>query len=112
MFNNPRWRSIESPHEWQKLLRASAKGHEKTIVIEDTAWNRRYREFMMTIICTKTFPKKFPTKSLLIAEGERRTQFLLASNPAHIKHEVLDDVLDSLLGLEWRTRNPPNDRNG
>ena len=63
----------------------------------------------MTIITTKQFPARFPNQDVLIAEAERRTEFILASNPDHINPAILDDILDDLLGTEWRQRELPHE---
>ena len=106
MFKDPTWHAIESPQEWQRLRQADQDWHSRTVCFEDTEWNRRFRDFVGIIITTKQFPPLFPTKELLIAEAERRTEFILASNPSHIAPTVLDDILDELLGVEWRSRTP------
>lgn len=101
------WRAIKSPHEERLLRLSDPKSIERCRCFLNTRWNTRYREFSMTIITTKQFPARFPTKALLIAEAERRTEFIFASNPKRFDPSVLDDVLDALLGDEWRHRAPP-----
>ncbi len=98
---------MKSPHEERLVRLSDPKWIERARSLLSTPWNTRYREFAMTIALTKQFPVRFPTKDLLFAEAERRTEFILTSNPEHIDPSVLDDVLDALLGDEWRQRAPP-----
>lgn len=101
------WRVITSPHEERLFRLSDPKWIERARCLLNTPWNTRYRNFALTIALTKQFPARFPTTALLIAEAERRTEFILASNPQRFDPSVLDDVLDALLGDEWRQRAPP-----